>query len=338
MDPKNELLYSITSHYWARAIQVAAHLGLVDLVLSGSNTSESLAERTNIDPWRMQRFLRVLVALGLFEKTDKKYSITEKGSYLSKDSENSLKSVATMHYYLFTAFTELEEVLRTGKPGYELSTGRKHFDAMADMPDFAEAFDLTMNRIFIPETDAMVEKYNFGKYRKIMDVGGGNGEVLLAALARHSDLTAQLFDLPHVVERATDRIEKSEFGSRCSVFGGSFFDELPKGSDAILLRHIIHDWDVEDALIILRNCRDAVGPDGRVLIAESLIEDSDSLTLPIRLDLSMMTFYNGAERTLEEYRELVTQADLEIVDVTKITPALSIMELIAKNEATSSEH
>jgi hypothetical protein len=307
-------------------------------VLSGSNTSDSLAEKTTIDPWRMQRFLRVLVALGLLEKSGEKYGVTEKGGYLSKDSAESLKSVATMHFYLFTAFSELEEVLRTGKPGYELSTGRKHFDAMVDMPDFAEAFDLTMNRIFIPETAAMIEKFNFGKFQKIMDVGGGNGEVLLAALARHADLTGQLFDLPHVVERARDCIEKSAFGSRCSVYGGSFFDDLPKGADAILLRHIIHDWDVEDTLIILRNCRDAVGPDGKVLLAEALIEDSDSMTLPIRLDLSMMTFYNGAERTLDEYRKLVIQAGLEIVNVMEITPALSIMELAPISESIGSGH
>lgn len=231
-----------------------------------------------------------------------------------------------MVHYFYPAWGELETVLKTGKPGYEAATGRKHFDDMLDKPDFAVAFDKAMNELFVPETRAMVGAYDFSQHDRLMDVGGGNGEVLVQLLQANPQMRARLFDLPHVAERANDRLQGMGLGDRCQTIGGSFFDPLPKGSDAILLRHIIHDWPEEDALLILKNCREALDVGGRVLIAEAILEDAESVTLPIRLDLSMMVYYNGAERTLDEYRDLLGRVGLDICGVHVATPALSILE------------
>jgi len=326
MEPRRELMNLTIGHMPARAVQVAAQLGLADLVLMGKVTAEALAAETGIDPWPMQRFLRILVALGLFSRDGDGYGLTAKGAFLSRSHPESIDAWIRMHGYFFQAFTPLEAVLKTGVSGYELSAGRKHFDAMAEMPDFAAAFDMGMNQMFIPETEAMIARFDFGRFSSLMDVGGGNGEVLLRVLEKFPHMTGTLFDLPHVVDRAAARIGASPAADRCATVGGSFFEPLPGGAQAILLRHIIHDWMEEDALAILSNCRDALAPGGTLLIGEALIEEADHLTLPIRLDLTMMAYYNGAERTLEEYRALLAKAGMEITAVTEATPSLAIIE------------
>lgn len=326
MNERQQLMEMVVGHVPARALQVAAMLGLADQVLDGTDTAEGLAAAAGIDRWRMQRFMRVLIALGIFTRSGKTYHLTERGRYLAASDPDNIAAWTRMQGYFYLAYQELQAVLKTGQPGYEIATGRRHFDAMADMPDFATSFDLGMNQMMVPETLAMIEKFDFGRFSHLMDVGGGNGYVLIHALESNPQLEGVLFDLPDVVERAGMRIAESPANDRCTAIGGSFFEPLPKALDAILLRHIIHDWTEEEALVILGHCRDALPSGGTLLIAEALIEDSDHLTVPIRLDLSMMTFYNGAERTLEEYRDLLEKAGLRIEHVTEISPALAIME------------
>lgn len=326
MSPRDELNSLIYAHNRARAVHVAAHLGLADLILSGTTTAEGLAQATGVDPWRMVRFMRYLVGVGVFRRSSDGYDVTEVGRYLGSDTPQTLLNAALTVHFFYPAWGELETVLKTGQPGYEAATGKKHFDDMLDRPDFAAAFDKAMNELFIPETTAKVGAYDFSQYDRLMDVGGGNGEVLLQLLQANPKMRARLFDLPHVAERAKDRLQGIGLGERCETTGGSFFDPLPKGSDAILLRHIIHDWPEEDALLILKNCREALDLGGRVLIAEAILEDADNVTLPIRLDLSMMVYYHGAERTLDEYRDLLGRAGLGICGVHVATPALSILE------------
>jgi len=326
MDASQTLREIISAHVPARAVQVGAHLGLPDLVRGGADTAEALSQAVGIDAWRIGRLMRFLVAVGVFTKSGERYKLSELGSLLCRDTPGTLRNSAVLNYYNFSAWTELETGMRTRQSGYKLSTGRSYFEAVAAIPEFAEAFDLAMNEMFVPETKALVEKYDFGQYRFLLDVGGGNGEVLINALKAYPNLTGCLFDLPHVVERAASRVVAEGVEDRCTRVGGSFFDPLPLKADAILLRHILHDWQEEDAIIILKRCREALKPNGVLLIGEAIIEDAETLTVPLRLDLMMMTFFDGAERTLEEYRELVGKAGLEISAVITINPVLSIME------------
>ena len=326
MNDRFELLYTITSHYWARSVQLAARLRIADLISGGKTTLQELSAETEIDEWRLMRFLRVLAAIGIVRRSDDRYALTEKGRLLVAGTPGQVGDIARMNYYFFPAFTAIEDVLREGRPGYEVATGTPHFDAMQSMPEFAEAFDLAMNQIFTPETEAMVDAFDWSKFETLMDVGGGNGDTLLSILRATPGLKGHLFDLSHVVERAETRIAESGLAERVAATAGSFFEPLPGGAEAILLRHIVHDWQEEDILRILGRCRDALRPGGTLLIGESLIKDSDEITLPIRLDLAMMTFYNGAERTEQEYRELLGKCGFEVFAVTEITPALSILE------------
>ena len=326
LDARQTLSELLIAYMPSRAIHVAAQLGLPDLVNAGQNSVEAISTATGIDAWRVGRFMRYLVAAGLFRKNGKDFDVTEMGALLCRDAPGSLRDVAVHNYFGFTAWTELEQALRTGEAGYKLSTDRGYFEAMNATPDFAEAFDRAMNAMFVPETKALTENYDFGTFNLLMDVWGGNGEVLIHALKANADLSGRLFDLPHVVDRAAERIAEEGLESRCERVGGSFFDPLPEGADAIFLRHIIHNWQWDDARLILSRAREALEPGGVVMIAEAIIEDAEALTMPIRLDLSMLTYFGAAERTLEEYRSLAGEAGLEITDVTPITPSLSVME------------
>lgn len=332
MDARKAVFDLIFSHYWARAAQVAAHFGLPDLIDSGTDTVDGLARATNVPPARMAQFLRILGAIQLVQRSGERFELTERGAYLCSGTSGTLRNIARMNHFFFTAFTELDEVLRTGTAGYELSTGQPHFDAMQSMPDFAEAFDLAMNDLYVPMTQALVEAYDFGAFRRLLDVGGGNGEVLMTAMSASKDLTGCLFDLPGVIERARDRVKAAGLEDRCDLVGGSFFDPLPTGADGIFLRHVLHNWSDEKATAILRRCRDAIQPGGKVLIAEALIEEADTVTEPIRLDLAMLTYFASGERTLEDYAALAADAGLDVVNVVVVTPALSVIETRPKDQ------
>ena len=330
MEARKKLTDILTANRAARAVQVAAHLGLADLVHGDVADLAALSEATGIDPWRLGRFMRFLTALGLFRRANSQFALTEMGQFLCRDIPDSLHPSAITNYYLYEPFAEIEQILRSGKSGFEISKGKGLFDFMSETPELAEAFDLNMNELHGAETTAMIEHYNFGQYSFLMDVGGGNGDVIRHILNANPDMSGCLLDLPHVVERAAGNLSGHDVMDRCEFLGGSFFEPLPRKSEAILIRHIIHDWNDDDAILILQRCREALTPGGVVLIAEAIIEDSESMTRPIYLDLTMLTLLDAAERTLEEYSSLADCAGLEITGTTPITPALSIMEARAR--------
>jgi hypothetical protein len=326
MTPRDKLASIIHGHGRARAAHVAADLGLADLIADGRDTLEALAQDTGIDTWRLGRLMRYLCGMGILRKSGDRYSLTEVGEYLRRYREGSLYNTARFTSFGYRAWTDMAEVLRGGQPGYLLSTGRRFFEALADAPEIAAAYDTAMSEIHGPEIPKMTEAYDFGAFDVVMDVGGGSGEVLMAILRANPHIRGCLFDLPHVVARTRTVIEKAGLAARCELIGGSFFEQVPDGVDAILLRHIIHDWPKSEALSILRNCRDAVGPSGRVLVGEALIDDADEFTPVMRLDMAMLAYHGGAERTELEYRDLLEQAGLGVTRVVPVTSGLALIE------------
>jgi ubiquinone/menaquinone biosynthesis C-methylase UbiE len=326
MTPRDTLSGIIHGHGPARAAQVAADLGLADRIARGRDTLELLSRDTGVDQWRLGRLMRYLSAMGLLRKSGDRYHLTDVGDYLRRDKEGSLYNTARFTSFGFRAFSDLQDVLRDGQPGYLKSTGRRCFDALADEPDVASAYDIAMDEIHGAETQRMPQTYDFGSFDIIMDVGGGSGEVLKAILTANGNVHGRLFDLPHVVARTKRMMESAGLQERCDFVGGSFFEDLPGGADAILLRHVIHDWPEPEALQILANCRNAVKPSGCVIVGEALIEDTGSFSPVIRLDLAMLAYHGGAERTEAEYRQLLERAGLEVNRIVPVTPSLALIE------------
>jgi hypothetical protein len=183
-----------------------------------------------------------------------------------------------------------------------------------------------MTSIHGAETQAMLDAYDFSPFTTLVDVGGGNGSVLAAVLGRHPGLRGVLFDRPDVVERAGPNLQAAGLQDRCAAVGGNFFESVPAGGDAYLMRHIIHDWDDEQSLAILRNCRKVMRPAGKLLLVETVIPPGNDPCFAKLLDLNMLVIPGGLERTEREYRELLAAAGFGLARIIPTRAEVSVIE------------
>jgi hypothetical protein len=173
---------------------------------------------------------------------------------------------------------------------------------------------------------ALLEAYDFGRFTTVVDVGGGNGTLLAQVLAAHPSLQGLLFDQPHVVAGADRVLQEAGVSDRCRVVAGSFFDAVPEGGDAYLLKHIIHDWEDEPATAILQSVRRAVPPEGTLLVIERVLGPPNADLAAKLGDLNMLVMPGGQERTLDEYAALFAGAGFRLVDATPTAAGVSVIE------------
>jgi hypothetical protein len=327
-----QLTCMITGYWVSQAVYAAAELGLADLLKDGPKPVESLANATGTKSDPLFRLLRALASVGVFaEGPSRTFSLTPTAQLLRSDVPGSQRSLARMAGgQQFAAWSEILHSLRTGETAYQKVHGRPVFDALADDPENARIFDEAMTGIHGRETGAVLDVYDFAGIGTLVDVGGGNGGNLIATLERHPQIRGILFDLPHVVERARPRVEAVGLSSRCQLFGGSFFESVPPGGDAYLMRHIIHDWYDEQSLTILRNCHKALPAGGKLLVIESVIPPGNDPFPGKFLDLTMLMIPGGKERTADEYRTLYEQAGFELTRIVPTTAEVSIIEGIKR--------
>ena len=223
IDPREALSQLIFGYIPARAIHVAAELGLADLIAGGATSTESLAKAAGADLGVLRRLMRYLVSLDLFEESENGYALKEMGELLRSEFEGSQRPAARLMGHLFPAWVELPHTIRTGEAGYGKYFGKPMFDHIAEDPERAAVFDAAMTAIHGPETAAMLDAYDFSDISTVMDVGGGNGSLLTELLLRYPSMQGVLFDLPHVTERAVQNIEAVGVGERCRTVAGSFF-------------------------------------------------------------------------------------------------------------------
>jgi hypothetical protein len=204
--------------------------------------------------------------------------------------------------------------------------GQPLFDFLSGNPDKGKLFDAAMTCIHGRETAAMLEAYDFGGIGTLADIGGGNGQVLLAVLARYPQLRGLLLDLPAVAERTRANVKAAGLEGRCTVVGENFFESVPSGADAYLLRHILHDWEDDRAGAILRNCRKAMHAGGKLLVVEGVIPPGNDPSLSKFFDLAMMVLPGGMERTEEEYRLLFEASGFRLQRIVPTATWISVLE------------
>jgi hypothetical protein len=255
------------------------------------------------------------------------FSLTPLADCLRSDIPGSQRSLAIMtgeeHYH---AFGQLLYSVQTGRIAFDKLYGMPVFDFLQNHPEQAKIFDEAMVGVHGRETAAMLDAYDFSGIRVLADIGGGNGSVLTAILRRHPAMRGILFDLPSVIERAKANLQAADLGQRCQAVGGSFFEAVPVGADAYLLRHIIHDWDDEKATRILQNVNRAMNKDGRLLIIESVIPPGNDPFPAKLLDLAMLVIPGGQERTEEEYRTLYGGAGFRLTRIVPTNAGVSVIE------------
>lgn len=310
-----------------QGISVAAELGIADLLAEGPLTAEELASRTATHSGALYRVLRALAGIGIFaEDSQGRFSLTPLADLLKSDTHQSQRSIAIMMgAELHATWGELLHSVRTGEPGFHKRFGKRFFEYMQEHPERHDIYDLAMTGVHGGETEPMLDAYDFSAFRTVVDVGGGNGLLLASVLRRHPAVQGILFDLPAVADRARSTVSATDVSGRLRIEGGNFFSGVPAGADAYVLRHIIHDWEDQDAIAILGECRKAMAPDGRVLVVEMVIPPANEPGFGKWLDL-MMLLVAGRERTQEEYSRLFSEAGLTMSRVIQTSSEVSVIE------------
>jgi SAM-dependent methyltransferase len=310
-----------------QAIYVAAELGIADLLTERPKTAVELALRANAHGPSLYRVLRALASVGIFAEDDRgRFSLTPLAEHLRSDAQNSMRAFAIMMgSEIYESWGKLLYGAQTGEEPFQKAFGARFFEYMTENPGRHALYDTAMSEVHGSETEPMIDAYDFSPFRTVVDIGGGNGTVLAAILRRNPTLKGILFDLPAVADRARMDLADSDLDGRCQIMGGDFFSSAPSGADAYVLRHIIHDWDDKDAVTILRNCREAMAPDGRVLVVEIPIPAGNQPSFGKWLDL-MMLVVGGFERTEKQYRRLFAEAGLNLIRIVPTAHEISIIE------------
>ncbi len=313
----------------SQAIHVVATLGIADLLKDGPRSADELAEATETHAGALYRILRALASVGVFvEQSDGRFGLTPLAEHLRTDVPDSLRSWAMLmgRPYLFTAWGHILHSVKTGEPAFPEVYGMTAWEYRAAHPEESAIFDAAMTGLSLAEAEAVVRSYDFSGGGVLVDVGGGKGALLAAILAANPALRGILFDQPHVIAGAQDLLERAGVAGRCEVVGGSFFEAVPEGADAYLLKSIIHDWDNASAIEILRTCRTAMADSARLLLVERGIRPANEPDPAKFIDLMMLVMLGGQERTAEEYEKLYTEAGFKLTNIIRTGSLLDIIE------------
>jgi O-methyltransferase domain len=322
---------SFTALVIARAVYVAAKLGIPDLLQDQQLQSEELAQATGMQPGALYRLLRALSSAGIVsEFPEHRFALTPVGRVLRSDVPGSMRALVVFcgePFYL-QAWQEILYSIQTGKPAWDKVHGMAVFDYYRQHPEDARIFDEAMTSLSWAEAHAVVRAYDFARFRTLVDVGGGHGTLLMTILHAHPQLHGILFDQPQVVEGARSRMTSEGLASRCDVVAGDFFQAVPQGGDAYMLKSIIHDWDDEYSVALLKNCRQVIPAEGRLLVIETVVPPPGEAHYAKYQDLEMLVMLGSQERTVEEYAALFTRAQFKLVGVVPTQEPLSIVEAV----------
>jgi len=301
---------------WAmQSVAAAARLGFFDALGEGPRTPEDVAARALADVGATARLLRGLASLGLLERqADGHYGLTEAGQRLRTGVPGTFRDafVAEADPLHWQSWEHLADAVRTGKPRPIEVFGVPAFEWYAKNPDHGEQFGRAMQNFSRFAVGALLEAYDFSDARTIMDVGGGNGSLVLAILENYPGLKGKVADLPYIQDAANAAIRTAGAADRCVFEATDFFRSVPGGADLHVLKSILHDWTDEECVGILTSCRKALEPGGRLVIVELLVPSEIRPDLVMLMDLNMLVMTGGRERTEEEFGRLLSRAGFRL--------------------------
>jgi hypothetical protein len=228
--------------------------------------------------------------------------------------------------YLWTSWGHLLHSVRTGEPAFPELYGTTAWEYRQAHPEEDAVFNAAMTALSAGVVEAIVQSYDFSSMGVLMDVGGGEGVLLAAILAANPALRGVLFDQPHVVNGANELLERAGVADRCEVVSGSFFEAVPGGADAYLLKSIVHDWDDIATVKILRACRAAIANSGRLLVVEPIIRPGNEPDPAKFSDLNMLVMLGGQERTADDFERLYADAGFRLTDIIRTGSSMAIIE------------
>jgi hypothetical protein len=312
-------------------VRAVIELKIPDLLADGPRSSEDLARVTGVHHESLRRILRGLVSLGVFvEVPDGRFGATGI-SQCFRDQPGTLRGMALMlPSEAYDAYADLMHTLRTGQPAFEHVFGMTHWEQLAQEPKRSVIFNAAMQSNTERMMGAVIAAYDFAGLQSIVDVGGGRGTMVAAILRGNADLHGTVFDLPAGIAECDAYLKGQGVGERCEIVSGNFFESVPPGHDAYLLKQIVHDWNDDQATAILTTCRQAMAPNARLIVIERIMpprsDDSAASRGLFMADVQMLVILGGRERTEEEFAALFRAAGLRLTRVIPTDSAFHIVE------------
>ena len=327
--PPAQMMQLITGFWTSCCIYSAAKLDIADQLALHPQGASRLAESTHCHAPSLNRVLRALVSAGIFSKNQQgEFCNNALSETLRSDVPGSMKAMAIAqlgdHY---NAWGNLIYSIKTGKTAFDQVEGMPVWKYYETHPEEGDNFMKAMTGLTGAVIKNVIPVYDFSSMNTIVDVGGGNGALLMAVLNAAPQAKGIVFDEEYVVEKTQKELSKNGFDGRCSTSAGSFFDFIPKDADCYLMKMVLHDWNDEQSLQILSNCQKAMKPASKLLVIESIIPEEDSPHPGKYMDINMLAMTGGMERTQKEFAALFQKAGLKLSSVTHThSPLFSIIE------------
>jgi len=339
--PDATLRRMINGLYLTQAIHVAAELAIADALASGPRAADDIAGDVGAHPESLYRLMRALASVGvLHEDESRRFSLTPIGACLRSDAKPSLLAWAKLfgRGEYWNAWGALLHSVRTGDNAFRAVHGMDAWEHRKSHAETASAFNRAMSDNTRWAAEAIASVYDFRRFKRIVDVGGGHGTLLACVLAGHASGRGVLFDLPEVVAGARAQLANTSFANiahRCDILAGSFFDSVPDGGDAYSLKTVLHDWEDAEAHAILCSCRRAMRQDAVLLIIERLLAGPNEGAEGKLSDLNMLVVPGGRERTEEQYSTLLRDTGFRLTAVVRTATPYCILEAAPVSAPTS---
>jgi hypothetical protein len=330
--PQAVMLQLLFGKHLSYCVSAVARLGVADYMNEHAVDVKTLADETGAQPDALYRVMRVLAAAGVFEQTsERSFRITPVGELLKSDAPASARYTAMQmgDPWSVRPWEHFTETVRTGVDGVTQAYGKNVFEVLAAEPEQADNFNRSMTGYSAALTEPFLRAYDFSGVKRLCDIGGGHGKLLAEVLNRYPRMTGLVYDLPEVVASASGQAHITKCRERMHFESGSFFERVPAGCDAYMMKFILHDWSDDHSKTILRNIRKQIPRHGRVLVVEQVVTPSADMSFAKLLDIEMLALtVGGRERTEDEFAALFASAGFQLTQVFETESPLCVLEAV----------
>ena len=328
-DVDRVLMQLLAGAWVTQAIATAARLGIPDALASGPKTVDEIAAKAGANRGATKRLMRMLTGIGVFAPAEGgRYALNPLSERLREETPGSLKHmfIAETDGVHWRCWEKVADAVRTGLPRPKPVFGKPAFDYYAENKDEGEQFGRAMANVSGLASKFVLDAYDFGGLKTIMDVGGGNGSMVRTILGKYPQARGIVADLPYIADQANAAIREAGMSERCRFEPTDFFQSVPKGADGHLLKFVLHDWNDDECATILRNCRSAIEPGGRLMVLEVVVPDAPGPDFSHMMDMNMLVMTGGMERTAAEYETLLARGGFRLKRIVTSPSPFSVIE------------
>ncbi len=327
--PQAALMQMAQGFWAAKALQAAAQLEIADLLEEKPKTAQELSKASGVDSNSLYRLLRALASRGIFKEiSNDRFENTPLSEAIRTNVPGSVRDYAIFapHDGNVWAWTKFMDVVRTGKSSFTDVNGCGYWEYFQKHPEISERYNKAMTAKTSQVISALLKSYDFSQFKSLIDVGGGLGTILVSILNSNPQMRGCLYDQSSVIHAAKSFLEAQGVINLCKLISGDFFESVPEGYDAYLMKNVLHDWEDKQALTILKNCHASIPKHGKLLILEAVLGKDNTCHPGKWMDLHMMVAEGGRERTEQEFRNLLQASDFELKKVIALPAAVAVIE------------